>query len=149
MMKKTLYLFAIVLVTLTACKKEPTPEEVALKAQMESFDLKKAEAMKVHDEIMPKMGELMELKAALMARENADDLTEISTAAENLKGSHDAMMSWMQDYSEKFPYGDPTPKTKEALNEKLPILEQELKEIVQLKERTMLAIQKAQELLKK
>lgn len=149
MMKKTLYLFAIVLVTLTACKKEPTPEEVALKAQMESFDLKKAEAMKVHDEIMPKMGELMELKAALMTDENATEAIEISEASENLQVAYDAMMTWMQDYSEKFPYGEPTPKTKEALNEKLPILEQELKEILQLKEGTMLAIEKARELLKK
>lgn len=148
MMKKTLYLFVIVLVTLTACKKEPTPEEVALKAQMESFDLKKAEAMKVHDEIMPKMGELMELKAALMTDENATEAIEISEASENLQVAYDAMMTWMQDYSEKFPYGEPTPKTKEALNEKLPILEQELKEILQLKERTMLAIEKARELLK-
>jgi hypothetical protein len=148
-MKKTLYLIAIVLFTLTACKNVPTPEDAALKAQMESYDLLKAEAMKVHDEIMPKMGALMELKGELVVNENANELTEIAVAAENLKASHDAMMSWMQDYSEKFPYGEPTPDTKEALDEKLPILEQEVKEIVQLKDRTMLAIENAQGLLKK
>ena len=148
-MKKSLYLIAILLFTLTACKNDPTPEEVALQAQMESYDLLKAEAMKVHDEIMPKMGVLMELKGELVANENDNELSEIATAAENLKASHDAMMSWMQDYSEKFPYGEPTPETKEALDKKLPILEQEVKEIVQLKDRTMLAIENAQGLLKK
>jgi hypothetical protein len=148
-MKKTLYLIPIALLILTACKNDPTPEEVALQAQMESYDLLKSEAMKVHDEIMPKMGELMELNGELIANEKAKELSEIRVAAENLKASHDAMMSWMQDYSEKFPYGEPTPETKEALNEKLPILEQEVKEIVQLKDRTVLAIENAQELLKK
>jgi hypothetical protein len=148
-MKKSLYLIAILLFTLTACKNDPAPEEAALQAQMESYDLLKAEAMKVHDEIMPKMGVLMELKGELVANENDNELSEIATAAENLKASHDAMMSWMQDYSEKFPYGEPTPETKEALDKKLPILEQEVKEIVQLKDRTMLAIENAQGLLKK
>jgi hypothetical protein len=148
-MKNTLYFIAIALFSLTACKNEPTPEETALQAQIESYESSKEEAMKVHDEIMPKMGELMELKGELVANENANELTEIAIAAENLKAAHDAMMSWMQDYSSKFPYGDPSPETKEALEEKLPILEQEVKEIVQLKERTMEAIEKAQELLKK
>jgi hypothetical protein len=148
MMKKTLYLIAITVLTLTACKNDPTPKEVALQAQIESYDLLKSEAMKVHDEIMPKMGELMELNGALIANEKAKELSEIGVAAENLKDAHDAMMSWMQDYSEKFPYGESTPDTKEALDEKLPILEQEVKEIVQLKGRTMIAIENAQELLK-
>lgn len=148
-MKKSLYLIAIALFTLTACKNDPAPEEVALQAQMESYDLLKAEAIKVHDEIMPKMGVLMELRGELLANENANELSEIATAAENLEASHDDMMLWMRDYSEKFPYGEPTPDTKEALNEKLPILEQEVKEIGQLKDRTMLAIENAQELLKK
>jgi len=148
-MKKTLYFIAIVLFTLTACKNVPTPEEAAIQAQMESYNLLKAEAMNVHDEIMPKMGVLMELKGELVVNEHANELSEVAVASENLKASHDAMMSWMQDYSEKFPYGEPTPETQEALDEKLPILEQEVKEIVQLKERTMLAIEKARELLKK
>jgi nitrous oxide reductase accessory protein NosL len=153
-MKKNLYIAAVALIVLAACRNQPTAEEVALTFQIETYDTLKTEAMQVHDEIMPKMGELMELRGELSANEpefisKEAYIKEISTAAEYLKASHDAMMSWMQDYSEKFPYGDPTPETKEAMDKKLPLLEQEVKEIKDLKEQTLKAIEMAQELLRK
>jgi hypothetical protein len=132
-------------------------EEVTLevpKMEIEAFETLKAEAMEVHDEIMPKLGKLMELRGELAVNEpesmSKEAYTkEISTAGEDLKASHDAMMSWMQDYSEKFPYGDPTPKTKEAMDKKLPLLKQEVKEIKGLKKQTLNAIEIAEELLRK
>jgi hypothetical protein len=156
-MKKNLYIIAIALFTLTACKNEAAPEELALKVskmEIEAFETLKAEAMEVHDEIMPKMGELMELRGELTAIEpssisEGDSRNERSLVAENLKASHDAMMSWMQDYSEKFPYESTTPETKEAMDKKLPLLEQEVQEIKELKEQTWKAIEMAQELLRK
>jgi hypothetical protein len=156
-MKKNLYIIVIVLFTLIACKNEVALEEVTLevpKMEIEAFETLKAEAMEVHDEIMPKLGKLMELRGELAVNEpesmSKEAYTkEISTAGEDLKASHDAMMSWMQDYSEKFPYGDPTPKTKEAMDKKLPLLKQEVKEIKGLKKQTLNAIEIAEELLRK
>jgi len=148
-MKNILYIVVIAFIALTACKNQPTPEEVALKAQIETYDTLKTEAMEVHDEIMPKMGELMELRGDLTANESESMSKEIYTAAEDLKASHDAMMSWMKDYSEKFPYESTTPETKEAMDKKLPLLVQEVKEIKDLKEQTLKAIEMAQELLSK
>jgi uncharacterized lipoprotein NlpE involved in copper resistance len=156
-MKKNLYIIVIVLFTLIACKNEAALEEVTLevsKMEIEAFETLKAEAMEAHDEIMPKLGKLMELRGELAVNEpesmSKEAYTkEISTAGEDLKASHDAMMSWMQDYSEKFPYGDPTPKTKEAMDKKLPLLKQEVKEIKGLKKQTLNAIEIAEELLRK
>lgn len=154
-MKNTLYLVAFALLTLISCKDgAATQEDISKVPQkdIESFEKLKAEAMEVHDEIMPKMGELMELKGEITKKAEAGELsdqTAISIAAENLKASHDGMMSWMKDYSEKFPYESTTPETKEIMEEKLPILEQEVVEIKNLRDRTMKAIENAQELLKK
>jgi nitrous oxide reductase accessory protein NosL len=153
-MKKTIYLILIAVFTLTSCKKEATAEEKALAAQIETYDALMTEAMEVHDEIMPKMGELMELKGELLANQpesisQESYMEEVSIAAENLKASHDGMMTWMKDYSEKFPYGDPSPETKEAIDEKMPVLEKEVEEIKQLRDQTMKSIDNAKALLKK
>lgn len=151
-MKKIIYLIAISIITLTACKNETTAVDAALAAQIETFESLKNEAMEVHDEIMPKMGELMELKGEITEKAEAGELsdqTAISSTAEELKASHDGMMTWMKDYSEKFPYGDPTPETKEVMEEKMPILEQEVKEIKNLRDKTMKAIESAKALLNK
>ncbi|AGC76814.1 hypothetical protein LX97_01474 [Nonlabens dokdonensis] len=151
-MKKTIYLIAIAVLTLTSCKKEVTEEEKALATQIETYDALMAEAMEVHDEIMPKMGELMELKGEITEKAEAGELsdqTAISSTAEELKASHNGMMTWMKDYSEKFPYGDPSPETKEAIDKKMPVLEQEVEEIKNLRDKTMKAIDNAKALLNK
>jgi hypothetical protein len=153
-MKNTLYFIAIALFSLTACKNEPTPEEVQLQTQIETYERLKSEAEEIHDIVMVKGSEMMELVSEIEAKTESGELAEynpekIVGVVRYIKKADKDMMSWMQDYSSKFPYGDPSPETKEALEEKLPILEQEVKEIVQLKERTMEAIEKAQELLKK
>ncbi len=151
-MKNTFYIIAIAILTLTSCKNEATTEEKALAAQIESYDALMTEAMEVHDEIMPKMGELMELKGEITEKAETGELsdqTAISSTAEELKASHDGMMTWMKDYSEKFPYGEPSPETKETLEEKMPVLEQEVEEIKQLRDQTMKAIENAKALLNK
>ncbi|MEN8816109.1 MAG: hypothetical protein ABF274_04465 [Nonlabens sp.] len=151
-MKNAIYIIAIAMLTLTSCKNEATAEENALATQIEAYDALMTEAMEVHDEIMPKMGELMELKGEITEKAEAGELsdqTAISSTAEELKASHDGMMTWMKDYSEKFPYGDPSPETKEAIDKKMPVLEQEVEEIKNLRDKTMQAIDNAKALLNK
>jgi hypothetical protein len=105
------------------------------------------EAIEVHDEIMPKMGTLLKLKDELENSESVDSLQATETA-QNLKKAHEGMMTWMRDYSDKFPYGDPSPNTEEEIKEKMPILEKEVEEIKQLREETYNAITRAEALLK-
>ncbi|OUS16526.1 hypothetical protein A9Q93_05630 [Nonlabens dokdonensis] len=151
-MKNTFYIIAIAMFTLTSCKKEATAEEKALATQIEAYDALMTEAMEVHDEIMPKMGELMELQGEITEKAETGELSDAnqsSIVAEELTKSHDGMMTWMKDYSEKFPYGEPSPETKEAIDEKLPALEQEVEEIKELRDQTMEAIENAKALLNK
>jgi len=151
-MKNSIYILLLAVLTLTSCKNEPSKEEVALQKQIEAYDLLMTEAMDVHDEIMPKMGELMELKGELVASKEGAELSEdqlmkLDATAGNLKASHDGMMDWMADYSEKFPYGEPSPETKADLDIKMPVLEQEVVEIKELRDHTMTAITNAKEIL--
>jgi hypothetical protein len=153
-MKKILILITIVSLAFTSCKNEPKPEEVALQAQIEEYDALMTQAMEVHDDIMPKMSQLMELAGQLNEEMQSGKLAnytpeKIEGVVRSLKKADKDMMSWMASYSEKFPYGEPSPETKEALDKKMPVLEKEVNEIVALKERTIIAIQNAEELLKK
>lgn len=153
-MKNTLYLLAFALFAIVSCKDNDAAQKDVSEANIETFEKLKEEAMAVHDEIMPKMGELMELKGELLVNQSESVtqesyMEEVSIAAENLTIAHDDMMSWMKDYSEKFPYESTTPETKTIMEEKLPVLEQEVTEIKNLRDRTIKAISKAKELLKK
>ncbi|HEA20362.1 MAG TPA: hypothetical protein ENH87_05540 [Pricia antarctica] len=60
--------------------------------------------MAVHDEVMPKMGQLGKLVAELKAMEN--DSTEIGkqykTARIELQEANEAMMDWMQNFGNRF-----------------------------------------------
>lgn len=145
---KLVYAF-LALALITSCKEEVTEAQKDLSDKISQYDALKKEAMEVHDDVMPKMGTLMELKGQL--KEQAQDSTmnsEYAVAQEKLQEAHDGMMEWMRDYSDKFPYGTPAPETLEALNQKMPILEQEVKEIKDLRDRTDKTISYSRELLK-
>jgi hypothetical protein len=144
---KLVYAF-LALVLITSCKEEVTAEQKELSDKISQYDTLKKEAMEVHDEIMPKMGVLMELKGQL--KEQPQDSTmnsEYAVAQEKLQEAHDGMMEWMRDYSDKFPYGTAAPETLEALNQKMPILEEEVKEIKDLRDRTNKTIDYSKKLL--
>ncbi len=112
-----------------------------------NYDELKAEAMEVHDEIMPKMGKLMELKEQLENDKNFTEKEELMDAAEDLQTAHDDMMTWMRDYSKQFPYGEESPSTDGELETKSGELEEKVEEIKTLREETMQAISNAEELL--
>ncbi len=66
----------------------------------------KDEVMAVHDEVMPKMGELRKTEKALrsMAQEVDDSLTssDITSAANAIKLANENMMVWMRNYDPAF-----------------------------------------------
>lgn len=91
-MKKIVLLIIIAsTVLLTSCKKEK-----------ESTQMK--EVMAVHDELMPKMGQLGKLVGELKGMEN--DSTEIGKQYKEariaLQDAHNAMMDWMQNFGDRF-----------------------------------------------
>ena len=68
--------------------------------------------MAVHDEVMPKMSDIMRLKKELNAKvdellaagedENSNKITELKKAIENLDNSNEGMMSWMREFDRNF-----------------------------------------------
>ncbi|KQC32448.1 hypothetical protein AAU57_03205 [Nonlabens sp. YIK11] len=147
-MKKIIYLFAIVMIAFS-CKnvaEDPLEEEIA------SFDQLTEQTMEVHDEVMPEMGRLMDLSIEIDSKMEDAALSDAQVeqlfdAQVELDEAHDAMMDWMKDYSEKFPYEAETPSTVEELENQLPMIKSSLESIKKVQSDTQAAIKNAEELL--
>lgn len=102
---KILYLniFVILLLAVSCGEKKPTESKT---------DALLDKVMAVHDEVMPKMSDIMRLKKELNAKidellaagedENSDKITELKKAIENLDNSNEGMMSWMRQFERNF-----------------------------------------------
>ena len=87
----------LLLATLMACSSGD-------KAEIEKME---ADVMAIHDEIMPKMGEIMELKAKLAEKLSKSDSTKAEYLAQKkmsdsltnmLTDADNSMMDWMEGY---------------------------------------------------
>ena len=89
-MKKIKILVPIILFTfLSACDKKPDNQKIMID-----------EVMAIHDEVMPKMDEIMSLKSSLdsVSKVSADSVKarELSSA---LEVADNKMMDWMEEYN--------------------------------------------------
>lgn len=83
----------------------------------EKVDALRAKAIEVHDEVMPRMGEIMSTSSQLKKlREEVlvDSLDSTGTARlvftehiADLEASHEAMMAWMADYDPTYEVNHP------------------------------------------
>lgn len=100
--QNTVYYAIVLAVVVLSCG--PSSEK---KQQMDDL---KAKVVSVHDSAMAKMNNIMLLEKQLQEAK-ADTLTDslkvvaIDKVYANLKTSEENMMSWMQDFSAKFPDG--------------------------------------------
>tara|TARA_R110002012_G_scaffold203445_2_gene372819 strand:+ start:1090 stop:1506 length:417 start_codon:yes stop_codon:yes gene_type:complete len=131
----------VLLVLLASCNDE-------LKEQQVAFDNLKQQSMEAHDVIMPKMGDLMDLSNQLSKKMDSTNTDLVMDKKGELQKAHDDMMTWMRDYSEKFPYDYKLPKDVNAVNKQLDVLKEEHEEIEELKVRTLRVIDEAQAMLK-
>ena len=77
--------------------------------QQNKVDLKtlKSEVLAVHDEVMPKMGELRKVEKMLrgqleQSREDTSLNTSIAKAADAIEAANESMMNWMRNYDPDF-----------------------------------------------
>ena len=102
---KSLFLAVIIGFAAIACESGPTEEE-----QQNSL---KDEVMEIHDEVMPKMGEMNTLKNELLADaeslatdttivENIEISNELKLIAAELEEANKSMMDWMRNYKPTF-----------------------------------------------
>ncbi len=129
----------MVIATAIACNTRTSKEA-------ETYNKLFDEVITVHDEIMPAMGKLNSLSKKLKQEAGS---TGSSGILDSLQMSHKAMMDWMKDFSEKFPYGEfnPKDKTTEEITAKINILEEEKNEVYELRELISQSIEKAEKLL--
>jgi hypothetical protein len=99
-MKTFLSIFIMSAILLVACEEKPKETDALYKKVME-----------VHDEIMPKMGDIMKLKKQLKEKlAELDTATEIDRAKiddieraiADLDNSHEEMMGWMRQFDRDF-----------------------------------------------
>ena len=122
---KYLLFFAVFILLLPSCR-EKSPLEI--------------EVMAIHDEVMPKMGDLHVAKKnlrKLISETNSDSLnTIILDLITDLENADEGMMSWMHEY--KVPNNDP---------EKTVYLEKEKVNITKVKEDMLNSLKAAHDYL--
>lgn len=120
------------------CKGDKKPE--AESGQME-------EVMAIHDEIMPKMGDIGKLVDQLKARADSTDTgKKYEQAMHDLQEAHMAMMEWMQNFGKRFDSSEIL-DGKALSEEKQQWLDEEEARVKALKEQINNSIARAEELL--
>jgi len=111
------------------------------------------EALQIHDEVMPLMGDIIKLQSNLRAKkENITDentLQKINETMQNLENAHNAMMVWMRnvtqvpDNIEGMPEASDLPTPEEMLK----IQEKSLQNIEEVKAAIIESMERANSLL--
>lgn len=137
-MKNILSIFLVMLVFASCGEKKDNSQQELLK-----------KVMAVHDEIMPKMGDIMKYKKQLNAKideltkagveDNQAEITELKKAAEDLENSHDGMMNWMHGFDRNF--------NSEVQSEVIAYMKDQMTKIENVGKMTNTAIANAKELL--
>ncbi len=139
-MKPSFFYYALIALIVVSCNQ--------LSEEEQKFDALMEEVISVHDEVMPKMGEISSLIKEL---EPKIDTTETgksyAKAQQDLKDAYDFMMTWMSDFSEKFPHDEETDANK--VSSQIKILKEEEIEVNKLRDKINSSIRNAKELLEK
>lgn len=105
------------------------------------------EVMAIHDEVMPKMGEIGSLVAKLRKKIDSDQGgTAEKKAMEDLQDAHESMMDWMRNLGDNFD-PDEILNGKELTPEKQELLDQEEESVKIVKEKINSSIANAKALL--
>lgn len=98
-------------------------QSVENETEMSEADLK-AQVMKLHDEVMPKMGELRDTRKKLSALADSVIVSDSAMAAkyselaDNIELANEAMMEWMRNFDPNYA-GSPEENEKEYLKRQL------------------------------
>lgn len=138
-MKKITLLVVVGFLFITSCREEKRNEEAS---QME-------QVMAIHNEVMPKMGQLGKLVGQL--KPMADSLGVDSPQAKamrDLQDANKAMMDWMQSFGDRFDHSEVMEGKELSEEKKLWLNEEEIK-MKELKEKINSSIANAEALLEK
>ena len=117
------YNFFVLLILLSACKQNKTASPA---------DILHDEVMVIHDKVMPEMKTIHNLKKELEALKTPETDSLIMARVSELNQSDEAMMAWMDNFSE--------PDGEEA---KVTYLQEEKKKITEVNDAVFRSIEKA------
>ncbi|TPN85225.1 hypothetical protein [Aquimarina algicola] len=122
-----------------------------LSKEEQEFDALMQKVIDVHDEVMPKMGEISSLIKELKPKiDTTAQGQEYAQAQQKLKDSYDFMMTWMSDFSETFPHEEEETKVDtEKLATQMKLLKEEEVKVNKLKNQINSSIAEAKKILGK
>lgn len=98
MNKKLVFLLLLIASGAVSCKGETSTKNAEPKVDRYTME----GVMAVHDEVMPKMGQMAKLSSALKPLAEAAPEGPEAKAIEDLKVAHEAMMTWMKEIGDTF-----------------------------------------------
>lgn len=103
-MKRSLYILALsVGLLLGGCAGQPSAKVDTQKSETAAIDPYSMEGvLAVHDEVMPKMGEISMMIDALKEHADKNPDSPQANAMRKLQESHKAMMAWMREFGDAF-----------------------------------------------
>lgn len=138
---KNLFVVLIFSIALVSCSgKSESQEQASNPEQQNPTDLLKTEVNQVHDEVMPKMGDLYKLKKRLQEMDTTtgtppEKKAEIPATIQQLDSAYNGMMHWMHQYK---------PEQYESDDQELrKYLESEMTKIRQVRDDMLSALEKA------
>ncbi|GGX31488.1 hypothetical protein [Aquimarina muelleri] len=122
-----------------------------LSKEEQEFDLLMQNVIDVHDEVMPKMGEMSSLIKELEAKiDTTSQGQSYAKAQQDIKDAYDYMMTWMSNFSDTFP---PTDKdvtiASDEMAKQVKLLKEEEIKVNTLRDKINSSIKKAKDLLQK
>lgn len=138
----------VIVLFLVSCGQRDTKENIYLKAE-EVFD----QAISIHDEVMPLMGDIMKLQRALKEKkDNISDeetIQKINESLQNLENAHSLMMDWMRNVTRIPDQSEVDPDASDFISpqEMFKIQEQSLEEAKKVKEAILESINQANSLI--
>lgn len=133
----TTLLIVFLTLSLTSCKEH---KEEPAKNQM-------AEVMAIHDEVMPRMGEIAKLVGELKPMvDSTAQGQKYEAAVEELQIAHKSMMDWMQNFGNRFD-PDEILHGKELTEQKQEWLDEEEERVRALRDQINSSIEKAEAVL--
>lgn len=143
LLKKHWFILIVLGVGLLSCNNESESK----KQYEQNFE----EVLRIHDEVMPKMGELNTLSMQLKERidTSSKDSHKYEEAITALEDAHDFMMDWMHDFSDDYVRNQPALEelSEEEFIEKNQGLQDEIVKANKMKEAVNSSLKNARKLL--
>lgn len=143
---KTLFI-AVLALGLSSCGQKDS------KGDVEEFNTLLAEVFEVHDDMMPQMGKISEMRQELevLAQEQPMDSVAYNEAIQDLIAAHKGMMDWMKDFGVVFPYKEDRLEgmTEAQIKESIELMKEQKVSVDAMKLKMQESMEKAQVLLEK